>query len=414
MAAADGRCADGRRGAPVGLRDTMTDTVAPQVVQPATAADLSAVLADASRDRRAMMLRGGGTKSDWGRTPAALDLIVSTAGLTARLEHRAGDLTVTAGAGVPLASLHATLARHGQWLPLDSAFEGATIGGIVATNDAGPLRHRYGTPRDLLIGTTLALTDGRIVKAGGHVVKNVAGYDLGRLVSGSFGSLAAIVDATFKLLPVPQASATLVATFSDPESLARAAGAIVGSQIEPAAVDVHLPASGLPCRLLVRCASSPAATRAQADAAEALVRAPSILATGADEAALWRAQVEDPWAGEGSVIRFSWLPARLAKVAACIGQIREATGAAIDVWGRVRAGAGLARVTGSADAQIDVVTRLRAAEGIAAHVVVLRAQPEVRDRVDVWGPPLPAAHVLRALKQSLDPMGVLNAGRGPL
>lgn len=410
MAAACGR----RRRTHVGMRNVMAETAAPQVVRPATGAELSAVLSGASRDRRATVLRGGGTKSEWGRTPAAIDLVVSTAGLTAPLEHRYGDLTVTAGAGVTLAALNVALARHGQWLPIDSAFEGATIGGIVATNDAGPLRHRYGTPRDLLIGMTLALADGRIVKAGGHVVKNVAGYDLGKLVSGSFGSLAAIVDATFKLAPMPQASATIVARFTAPEPFARAAGAMVSSQIEPVAVDVHLPASGDLFRLLVRCASSPAATRTQADAGEAMVRTSSSLAAGAEEAALWRAQVADPWAGEGSVVRFSWLPARLAQVVACVQQIREATGATIDLWGRAGAGTGLARIAGSADVQADVVTRLRAADGVAAHVVVLRAEPEVRARVDVWGPPLPAVHVLRALKQSLDPMGILNAGRGPL
>ena len=116
-------------------------------------------------------------------------LVVSTAKLNTLLVHRHGDLTATAHAGVSLAQFNRELARHGQWLPIDSAFAAATIGGIVATNDSGPVRHRYGTPRDLLIGVTLALTDGRIVKAGGHVVKNVAGYDLGKLVSGSFGTL---------------------------------------------------------------------------------------------------------------------------------------------------------------------------------------------------------------------------------
>ena len=116
----------------------------------------------------------------------------------------------------------------------------ATIGGIVATNDAGPLRHRYGTPRDLLIGVTLALTDGRLVKAGGTVVKNVAGYDLGKLVSGSFGTLAAIVDATFKLLPMPQASATLdVDLRRMATALARdVMQHLVASQLEPVAFDV--------------------------------------------------------------------------------------------------------------------------------------------------------------------------------
>ena len=118
------------------------------------------------------------------------------------------------GAGVPLSRLNTTLAARGQWLPVDSAFAATTVGGMLATNDSGPLRHRFGTPRDLLIGITLALTDGRVVKAGGTVVKNVAGYDLGKLVTGSYGALAAIVDATFKLLPLPHASATLRAVYS--------------------------------------------------------------------------------------------------------------------------------------------------------------------------------------------------------
>jgi glycolate oxidase FAD binding subunit len=179
--------------------DAIDGVVPRQIVEPDTASGLAAALQRASRDRLVTVLRGGGTKLGWGRRPPPIDLLVSTARLNSLLVHRHGDLTATAHAGVTLAQLNRELARHGQWLPVDSAFDGATIGGIVATNDSGPLRHRHGTPRDLLIGVTLAMPDGRLVKAGGHVVKNVAGYDLGKLVSGSFGSLAAIVDATFKL-----------------------------------------------------------------------------------------------------------------------------------------------------------------------------------------------------------------------
>ena len=109
----------------------------------------------------------------------------------------------------------------------------------MATNDSGPLRHRYGTPRDLIIGVRLALTDGRLIKAGGNVVKNVAGYDLGKLVSGSFGSLAAIVSATFKLTPLPAASSTLVATFERADSLVAALAAITSSQLEASAIEVR-------------------------------------------------------------------------------------------------------------------------------------------------------------------------------
>ena len=218
--------------------DAVDGVVPRQIVEPADGNELAATLQAASRDKQITVLRGGGTKLGWGRPPATIDLVVSTAKLNTLLVHRHGDMTATVHAGVTLAQFNRELARHGQWLPIDSAFDAATIGGIVATNDSGPVRHRYGTPRDLLIGVTLALTDGRIVKAGGHVVKNVAGYDLGKLASGSFGTLAAIVDATFKLLPIPQASATLDASYDDGEVLARDVMQVSTSQLEPMAFDV--------------------------------------------------------------------------------------------------------------------------------------------------------------------------------
>jgi glycolate oxidase FAD binding subunit len=127
----------------------------------------------------ATVIRGGGSKLTWGRIPERIDLVLSTARLGDTLIHRDGDLTATVSAGVRLADLNTHLAEKGQWLPVESAFDATTIGGLIATNDAGPLRHRFGTPRDLLLGVTLALTDGRLVKSGGVVVKNVAGYDLG-------------------------------------------------------------------------------------------------------------------------------------------------------------------------------------------------------------------------------------------
>lgn len=385
-----------------------------QVVEPADVAELGVALADASKARLATVIRGGGTKLEWGRTPPAVDLVVSTARLNEGIDHRHGDLTVTAAAGVPLAELNRRLAHHGQWLPIESAFEAATVGGIVATNDAGPLRHRYGTPRDLLIGITLVLADGRQVKAGGHVVKNVAGYDLGKLVSGSFGSLAAIADATFKLLPVPRASATVHADYTEPGAMARAAAAVVASQVEPAAVDVQVPAPAAPYRLLVRCASSPAATEAQIAAVRALMRAETSVVTGDAETAVWQEHIRAPWTGKGMVIRMSWLPARLDQVLALLDELRQASGAGLELRARAGVGAGLVRVEADPAVLADVVARLRAVPEVVAHVVLLRADPAVRERVDVWGPPLPAASVLRALKQSLDPMGILNAGRGPV
>lgn len=374
-----------------------------RVAEPGNAAELAGLLADASRDRWSTILQGGGTKSGWGRPPVPVDLTVSTRGLRRLIVHRHGDMTATVQAGMRLADFNRELGQHRQGLPVESAFDEATIGGVVATNDSGPLRHRSGTPRDLLIGITLALTDGRIVKAGGHVVKNVAGYDLGRLVSGSFGSLAAIVDATFKLAPLPQASATLVASYDDPTAMAADAAAVAASQLEPAAFDVRT-GEGRADQLLVRFATSPASTDAQIDAAARLLSGHVAKLSGDEEASVWAEQLRGPWAGEGTVVRVSWLPADLAQVLALTRRSL--------FTGRVR-GAGLLRLEGDAAGHSARVEQLRAS-AVLRNVVVLQAPESVKRQVDAWGPPQSAAAATRALKQMFDPAGILNAGRGPV
>ena len=203
------------------------DGVVPRVVvEPHGPEALAESLGWCSREGRTVVLRGGATKLSWGRRPESVDVILSTGRLNRLVAHRHGDLTATMEAGIRVVDLNRELARHGQWLPVDAAFGEATIGGTIATNDSGPLRHRHGSARDLLLGVQLATTDGRLVKAGGHVVKNVAGYDLGKLMSGSFGSLAAIVTATFKLAPLPPATATLLSAFDGSSSLNAALHAI--------------------------------------------------------------------------------------------------------------------------------------------------------------------------------------------
>jgi glycolate oxidase FAD binding subunit len=390
--------------------DAVDGVVPRQIVEPADANELASTLQAASRDKQIAVLRGGGTKLGWGRPAAAIDLVVSTAKLNTLLVHRHGDMTATAHAGVSLAQFNRELARHGQWLPIDSAFDAATIGGIVATNDSGPVRHRYGTPRDLLIGVTLALTDGRIVKAGGHVVKNVAGYDLGKLASGSFGTLAAIVDATFKLLPIPQASATLDASYDDGEVLARDVMQVSTSQLEPMAFDVMLDGGQYRLRLLF--ASSPEAVSAQIESAQRLLSKPSTVVTGDPEMDLWTDQVRSPWAGTGAVIRFGWLPAKLEEITTLMHDVQQIAGSIV-MCGRVGVGAGLMRVDGDVRAQAALVQRLRSSVWVG-NVAVLRASPDLKQHVDVWGPASSEADAVRALKGMFDPAGILNAGRGPI
>jgi glycolate oxidase FAD binding subunit len=391
--------------------DAIDGVVPRHVALPESAAEVAQILADASRDRRPTVLRGSGSKLGWGRAPSRVDLVVGTEKLDRLLAHRHGDMTVTAQAGMPLAELNRTLAEHRQYLPVESAFDRATIGGIIATNDAGPMRHRFGTPRDLLIGVTLAMTDGRLVKAGGTVVKNVAGYDLGKLVSGSHGTLAAIVDATFKLLPIPLASTTLVATYADGNALAHDVAALNRSQVELAAFDMSV-SSGGRWILLIRMASSPAATAAQVAEARRLLSSAPAAVGGDEERSLWEEQIRAPWAEGGTVVRLSWLPSQLPAVVAALSRLSQ-NGCQVEAFTARALGSGLLRLDGDESAIVGGIAALRASRDVG-HVVVLRATPALKSRVDVWGPASGTIEVARTLKRMFDPADILNAARGPI
>jgi glycolate oxidase FAD binding subunit len=388
------------------------------VVEPDTPEQVARVLADASASRAGVAIRGGGTKSDWGRESSAAG-VLSMRGLSRVLAHAEDDLTVTCEAGVTLEALNRRLGSRRQWLPLDSAFEDATIGGILATNDSGPLRHRYGTPRDLLIGVRLATADGRLVKAGGQVVKNVAGYDLGKLVTGSFGCLAAIVSATFKLTPLPAAFATQRFSFGDRVAAADAAAALASAQLDPIALDVHFHAEPAerPIELLVRYASTPGVVELQMADTERMVASfnpltASRVVAAADEGA-WRLHGRGPWSRAGTILRVSWLPAALGAVLALLGELRRRA-AGVELIGRAGIGAGLLRVDGDEPTQIAMVRTLRERFDVFNQSTVLRAPAGVKAAVDVWGPAGSTAAILGAIKRALDPAGVLNPGRGPI
>jgi glycolate oxidase FAD binding subunit len=186
-------------------------------------------------------------------------------GLDRILEHEAGDLTCTVEAGIRLSALNAALARHGQRLSLDPPGD-PTVGALLARNVSGPLRHRYGAPRDLVLGVTLVLADGTVANAGGKVVKNVAGYDLARLVCGSEGRLALVVRASFRLHPLPRSAGTLVVETNDPTATAAAVSLLLRSQLRPSALDVLHPG-----RVAALFEGSEQAVAAQLTAARGLV-----------------------------------------------------------------------------------------------------------------------------------------------
>ena len=244
------------------------DGILPRIVVEAQSrAAVAAALQWADQRSLSVVIRGGGTKLGWGAVPAPFDVLLDVSRVNRILEHQSGDLTVSVEAGARLGAINELLGQRGQWLALDPPFaEAATIGGLLATNDSGPQRHRFGTPRDLVIGIEIATMDGRIAKAGGQVVKNVAGYDLSKIMSGSFGSLGAIVAATFKLSPLPAASSTLLIPHLDIDATVRVVEAMTASQLEPVVfeLDMRAPRGGTPeIACLLRFASVPAAVEAE-------------------------------------------------------------------------------------------------------------------------------------------------------
>ena len=395
----------------------ITTTGAIPTIEPGTAEDLAATLRRASDERQSIVIRGAGTKMDWARVPQRIDAFVSTRRLNRVLAHQHGDLTATIEAGATLHEVNEALARHGQSLPLDPPFaDRATIGGILAANDSGPLRHRFGTPRDLVIGVRLATTDGSLAKAGGQVVKNVAGYDLSKLVCGSFGSLAAIVSATFKLAPLPIASKTIVIEAPDVDALAGIVRDVMASQLEPIAFEIQISnvAQGFgPASVLLRFASVPAAVDAQLDqlrALAALKGCATRVVDGADERNAWALHSRGLWHAPGTIVRASWLPADIASAVAALKGCATHETAMI---GRAAVGSGLIRIGGDARTQANSVDALRRSASFR-NVVIVRGSDELKALVDVWGPQGDRERLFASLKRALDPHGVLNAGRGPL
>jgi len=256
-------------------------------LRPDTPEQAAELLRTLGEEGRPVHPRGGGTK-DWG--PLIEDAaVVETGGLARILEHNVGDFTAVLEAGVPLARAQAEFAEHGQMLAIDPApHDAATVGGVMAANDSGPLRHRYGSMRDLVVGTTVALSDGTLARSGGKVIKNVAGYDLGKLFTGSFGTLGLIVRVAVRLHPLPPASASAAGAAGDPQLLGEAAGALAARPLEADCLDVDWrDGAG---RLLVRFGGAAARDQAAATVEQMNALGLADCAVIEDDDELWETQ----------------------------------------------------------------------------------------------------------------------------
>jgi glycolate oxidase FAD binding subunit len=344
--------------------------------------------AAAIREHAPVRPRGGGTKLGWSPAADAWDL--DTRGLGRILEHNEGDFTAVLEAGVPLVEVQAAFGAAGQMLALDPPLgtgAAATIGGAIATNDSGPLRHRYGGVRDLVVGMTVVLSDGAIAKSGGKVIKNVAGYDLAKLFAGSFGTLGLIARVALRLHPAPDHTATTTASSDDPAALARAAARLAALPLEADSLDVSWrDGSG---RLDVRFGGATA--RERAEAAREHVGLDTEL--DEDDTERW-AELRDRQRGE-IVVKVSGRPTDLP---ALIGAL-PAGGSLVS-----RAALGLSWVSLPGP---EHVAPLRAAMAPRACTVLDGA-----DRVDdPWPAVDPGAlAVMRRVKERFDPAGAFRPG----
>jgi glycolate oxidase FAD binding subunit len=406
------------------------------IVLPGSVDEVARVVTAAAAARVSVIPWGGGTQMARGTPPQDGALVVGLRRLNRVVEHEPGDLTTTVEAGITIGALQTALGTRGQWLPLDPPSPGeATLGGVLSANAAGPRRQGYGTARDLVIGLRVVAADGRLVRAGGKVVKNVAGYDLVKLYVGAHGTLGIIVDATLKLRPRPEAEGACWAMFPSLDTAASAAAALAGSELGPVALTLlddraadacarggALPAGRGPA-LLVAFDGLARAVAWQGDEAARRLRAAGArtvdwldaagTARALDVVAEPRRLVVDPVA----VATAGVLP---REVGTYMDAAREtARAAGFDAAAVAHAGHGIVMLLLApgeaprpATATAAVLAEWRAAARARdGHLVVEWAPLGVREACPVWDPPGPGMALMRGLKARLDPQGVLNPGR---
>jgi len=373
----------------------------PRRLRPQTFEAALAALSGAGAGGEAVRILGGATKQGWGAIGNPPDVEIHMSALDRIVEHNEGDLTAVLEAGVPLARAQQQFASAGQTLALDPFLgdaHAATVGGVLATGDCGPLRHRYGAPRDLILGMTVALSDGTLARSGGKVIKNVAGYDLGKLFCGSFGTLGLILSVSVRLHPLPVATATAVGIGADPELLASAARALAAAPLELEALDVAW--RGGRGGILAQCGGAQALQRVHRIAL--LLREAGLdgIEVESDDAELWARQRAGQRSRDRALIRIAARPSALAQV------LRGADACGATLVGRA--------ALGHSFLELDPEALPLLAEHLPdrAVSVLLDAPPGVREAGDPWGPSQPdaALELMRRVKARFDPADACNPG----
>ncbi|MBI3245250.1 MAG: FAD-binding oxidoreductase [Deltaproteobacteria bacterium] len=394
---------------------------------PESVEQLAGTLHRADEQRRAVVPTGLGAFLHLGAPPRKYDVALSLQQLNHVVDYQPTDMTVTVEAGMPLAQLQQELGAHGQWLPIDPPLpERATIGGIVAANLSGPARLAHGTIRDALLGLKAVRADGTVIKGGGKVVKNVAGYDIPKLFCGSFGTLGVIVEATFKVLPRPEAQATLAFACPTVDAAMNAVLHITGSELQPAFLEIanFAPLASFngpyPYRLFVGFAGIAEEVQYQRERLCTLVGADGAveMACGEEQAQSLVQTLRDfPAQGSATLrCKASLLPTKVALF--CRDAEAEAQSRGLSVQLLAHAGNGIvySRFTQldelPPDKLISFIDWLRIlTKKLAGYLVVEDLAATLKERVDVWGHVGGAFPLMKRLKDTLDPNGTLNPGR---
>ncbi len=390
--------------------DTVSGVQPQLILEPATEQQLAASLRLSNEARLAVLPRGGATKLAWGNPPSRADLILSTGRLNRVLEHAWADLTVTVEAGCTIQTLQETLAQHGQRLALDPLWpEKSTVGGVLSTNDSGALRLRFGSLRDLIIGVTIALPDGTLASSGGKVVKNVAGYDLPKLVTGAFGTLGVITRAVFRLHPLPHHARSITISTPNPEETQKLVLAIQDSKLAQTALQSHF-SGDAPPTFDILFEGTEAGLDAQAAQLRSLCRSAQISEASP---AVWLARQElwsfqDP--AETAIAKISTLPADLAGT---IELFRRASDSFPVRWKSLiyATGLGWLRLQAPVESLQRALTSLRADLEKMHGSLVLLHRPAKFPAFDAWGITGDSLPLMKAVKHQLDPANTLNPGR---
>lgn len=394
----------------------------PVVVSPMDETQVAAVMSRATEEGWQVEPAGGGGWRN-GSSASDVQVVITTRRMTAMEEYEPPDLTFTAGAGLTMAGLDEATEPHGQWLPLDPpGGRDATLGTVVSTAVPGPLRELYGTPRDHVLGLTVVAGDGRILRWGGRVVKNVAGFDVTRLVTGSWGTLGVITSVSARLFPKPEADRTLVFSGRSSEQLLAGGQDLARSRLPLAAIELQV---GTDPTLALRLMG----TRAQVEDMDRRIRAdlegdlgtPQVLSSG--ESLRFHRAHQDWESGADLVLRLSLLPSCLSDL---VGVAEEVFGelATDQEAGKVRAtahvGSGVLRVGvwGLPEEEKQVSSWVSAVEGAREDVEerggslrLSSAPTALLAHVDPWGTPDAGAAIAAALKAEFDPAGILAPGR---